>query len=179
MALDPTGVTLANLIIANMALVPQGSPPSAYHTIWNSTVKAYLTTAQLTFAWVGALPSPPFTVDPITTFVGSLTYPAFAPLPIPTTSDPTTALSSFTGTLTTNLQGAVFIPNPSWTLSPMTFASFAIPLSLSPNPSLNTHVSAITNLCNKILTTFISGVGVPGAGSHGTFVGTATLTLIS
>jgi len=162
---------MANYIISQISGLTNQS--TAITTFGNALGSYIVSNATVTYSWTGAMTVSPFTIDPTTSFTGTISYTSSLSFSDTSSTTATSALANFSTALNTFLATFIISAPAGFVLTPM----FIIPaISLSASGATN-QLSAITSLCSDI----ISGLSCTpvATGTHaGTYTGTATFVSI-
>lgn len=140
--------------------------------------------AEFQFSWTGVLPSPPGTTDPVTIAKGefiNLTV-MFSSFKAANPDQGQTAFDMFGTDLITSFTTAMYnVSDPGFSTAPMLFGSAPALATLKLSPSQkDKREDAFDVLADQIVTWVTSQVpAAPCAGTHGSFVGTASCIKVS
>jgi hypothetical protein len=180
MALVPS--TLASLLKTNLAAATDAATSN---TILSNTLSSYLLTNTIfNFSWIGALPAPPFTPDPIIIATGTFTTLTITITPSGATTAPL-AQAAVKNQIITGMTSAIYnITTLGFACTPAPMSSSAtlstLDLSLTVTPVGDT---AMIEMCTKIID-WVKQLAPAGtcAGTHTTppaYTGVGTVTTIS
>jgi hypothetical protein len=130
--------------------------------------------ATITYSWIGAMTVSPYTTDPTTSFLGTVSYSSTLSFSDSSSTTATSALANFSTALNTFLATFVISPPVGFVLTPM----LVIPSISLTASGATTQSTALQSLCAEIISSLSCTITATGTHS-GTYTGTATLVSIS
>ena len=133
--------------------------------------KYLIENCEIEYAWVGADPVP--SPDPVTSFIATPTWITFPLLPVP-------SFELWFVSLSTLIQTAILEPEtsvPPFLLTPLTFG--IVPM-VGVQSGLTDPDDAMLDVCEQIIDGIKLMINpIPATGTHGSYIGTASMISIS
>lgn len=148
---------------------PPPTDPDVANGLFGDAVNEYCTdNTDINYSWVAVNSNP--SPDPVTSFIAHPSWVSFELVPAPD-------LSAWALSLSLIIQTSLGVPEDStFLLTPLTFG--VVPIVIVPS-GLSDPDAAMLDVCTQIINGIKLMINpVPATGSHGQYIGTATMLLI-